>query len=100
MVYKITFATMKHQIKQAETSTAGVVVSVEAALVDHTILLDFFASKVALEEPEIGSTDPKFLIDNSCTDDKLHCKMPVGIRNYNGEGDERDECEAFPTANW
>jgi hypothetical protein len=41
-----------------------VVISVEAARVDNAILLDYLASEVAYEEPEIRSTDPNIPIDN------------------------------------
>jgi len=42
-----------------------VVISVEAARGDNAILLDYLASEVALEESEIGRTDPNILIDNN-----------------------------------
>jgi hypothetical protein len=45
------------------------------------------ASEVALEEPEIGTTDPKILIDNNCTDDELHFGMPGGTGDYEDDGD-------------
>jgi hypothetical protein len=45
---------------------------------------------VALEEPEIGSTDPNIPIDNNCTDDNLHFGMPGGCRDFEDEGDESD----------
>jgi len=54
------------------------VISVEAARVDTTILLDYLASKVALEEPEIGRTDPNIPIENNSMDDELHFGMPGG----------------------
>jgi len=41
----------------------------DAAHVDNAILLEYFASKVALEEAEIGSMDPSIPRDNNCTDD-------------------------------
>ena len=71
------------------------VISVEAARVDNAILLDYLASEVALEEPEIGSTDPNIPIDNNCTDDELHFGMPGGSGDFEDEGDESD---AIPTA--
>jgi hypothetical protein len=80
-VNNITLATVKRQIQQAENTTPAVVISVEAARVDNPILLDYLASKVALEEPEIGSTDPHIPIDNNCTDDELHFKMPGGSKD-------------------
>jgi hypothetical protein len=72
-----------------------VVISVEAARVDNTILLDYSTSEVALEEPEIGSTDTNILIDNNCTDDELQFGMPGGSGDFQDEGDESD---AIPTA--
>src|SRR3981189_1069755 len=70
-VYNNTLATVKCQIQQAENPTPAVVISVEAARVDNAILLDYLTYEVALEEPEIGSTDSNIPIDNNCTDDKL-----------------------------
>jgi len=64
-VYKNTLATVKRQIQQAENPTPAMVISVEAARVDNAILLDYLTSKVTLEEPEIGSTDPNNPIDNN-----------------------------------
>jgi len=55
---------------------------------------------VALEEPEIGSTDPNILIDNNSTDDELHFGMPGGCEYYDDEGDEIDGSAAIPTAGW
>jgi len=77
-VYNNTLATVKRQIQQAENPTPAMVLSVEAACVDNAILLDYLTSKVALEEPEIGSTDPNIPINNNCTDDDLHIGMPGG----------------------
>jgi len=62
------------------------------------LLLDYLASEVALEEPEIRSTDPNIPIDNNCTDDELHFGMPGGSGDYEDEGDESDDCDAIPTA--
>jgi len=73
----------------------AVVISVEAVRVDNTVLLDYLTSEVALEEPEIGSTDPNTPMDNNCTDDELHFGMPGGSRDSEDEGDESD---AIPTA--
>jgi len=97
-VYNNTLATVKRQIQQAENPTPAMVIRVEAARVDNTILLDYLASKVALEKPEIGSTDPNIPIDNNCTDDELHFGMPGGSVDYENEGDESDNCDAIPTA--
>jgi len=81
-VYKNTLATVKRQIQQAENPTPAVVISVEVARVDNAILLDYLASEVALEEPEIRSTDPNIPIDNNCMDDELHFAMPGGSGDY------------------
>jgi hypothetical protein len=97
-VYNNTLATVKRQIQQAENPTPAVVISVEAARVDNAILLDYLASEVALEEPEIGSTDPNIPIDNNCTDDELHFGMPGGSRDFEDEVDESDDRDAIPTA--
>jgi len=70
---------------------------VEAARVDNAILLDYLTSKVALEEPEIGSTDPNIPIDNNCMDDELHFGMPWASGDYEDEGDETNERDAIPT---
>jgi hypothetical protein len=99
-VYNNTLATVKGQIQQAENPTPAVVISVEAARVDNAIHLDYLASEVALEDPEIGSTDPNILIDNNCTDDELHFRMLGGSGDYEDEGDESDDCDAIPTTSW
>jgi hypothetical protein len=96
-VYNNTHATVKHQIQQAENPTPAVVISVKAARVDNAILLDYLASEVVLEEPEIGSTAPNIPIDNNCTDDELHFWMPGGRRDYEDVGDESDDRNAIPT---
>jgi hypothetical protein len=59
------------------------------------MLLDYLTFEVALEEPEIGSTDPNIPIGNNCTDDELHSRMPLGSGDIQDEG---DESEAIPTA--
>jgi len=97
-VYNNTLATVKRQIHQAENPTPAVVISTEAASVDNAILLDYLTSEVALEEPEIGSTDPNIPIDNNCTDDELHFGMPGGSVDYEDEGVESDEHDAIRTA--
>jgi len=97
-VYINILATVKRQIQQVENPTPAVVISVEAARVDNAILLDHLTSKVALEEPEIGSTDPNIPVDNNCTDDELHFGMPGGSGDYEDEGDESDVRDAIPTA--
>ena len=97
-VYKNTLATVNCQIQQAENPTPAVVISTEAAHVDNAILHDYLTSEVALEEPEIGSTDPNIPIDNNCTDDELHLGMPGGSGDYEDEGAESDQCDDIPTA--
>jgi len=97
-VYTNTLVTVKRQILQTENSTPAMVISVEAAHVDTAILLDYLTSEVAHEEPEIGSTDPNILIDNDCTDDELHSRMPRGSRDDDDEGDKSNERNAIPTA--
>jgi hypothetical protein len=97
-VYNNTLATVKRQIQQTENPTPAVVISVEVARVDNAILLDYLPSEVALEEPEIGSTDPNIPIDNNCTDHGLHFRMPGISGDYEDEGDESDDCVAIPTA--
>ena len=64
-VYSNHLATVKRQSQQAENPTPAVVTSVEAVHVEHAIHLDYLASEVALEEPEIGSTDPNIPKENN-----------------------------------
>jgi len=78
----------------------AMVISVEAAPVDNAILLDYLTSEVALQEPEIETTDPNIPIDNNCMDDELHFGMPWGSRNHADEGDQSDVRNAIPTARW
>ena len=73
----------------------AIVISVEAARADNAILLDYLTSKVALEEHEIGSTDPKIPIDNNCMADELQFGIPMGSGDFDAEDDESD---AMPTA--
>jgi hypothetical protein len=98
MVYTNTLATVMRQIQQAENSMPAMVIIMEAARVDNTIHLDYLTSKVALEEHEIGTTDPNIPIDNNCMDDKLHFRMPGGSRDIAHERDECDNPNAIPTA--
>jgi len=56
------------------------------------------ASEVALEEPEIRSTDPNIPIDNNCTDDQLHFGMPGGSADSEDNGDESEYRDAIPTS--
>jgi len=78
----------------------AVVISVEAAHVDNAILYEYLTSGVALEEPEIGSTDLNNPIDNNSTDDELHSGMPGGSGDYEDEAEESDVLERIPTASW
>jgi len=73
----------------------AVVIRTEAARVDNAILVDYLTSEVAVEEPEIGSTDPNIPIDNNCMNNELHFGMPGGSGDFEDEGDESD---ANPTA--
>jgi hypothetical protein len=75
-VYRNTHATVKHQIQQAENPTPAEVITMEAAHVDNSNHLDYFTSKVALQEPGSGSTDLVLRIDNNCTQEKLPFRMP------------------------
>jgi len=97
-VYKNTLATVKHQIQQAENPMPAQVISMEAARVDNAIFLDYLTSEVALEEPEIRSTDPTIPIGNNCTDDELHFGMPGGSGDCEDDGDKSDKNDAIPTA--
>jgi len=90
-VFNNNLATFKRQIQQAENPTPAVVISVEAAQVDNPILVHYLTSEVALQEPEIGSTDPNILIDTDCTDDELHLGMSGGTGEFNDEGDQSDD---------
>jgi len=99
-VYNNTRATVKHQIEQVENPMRAVVISVEAARVDNAILLDYVDSKVTLEEPVIGSTDPNIRLDNNFTDDELNFGMPGGCGEYEDEGDESDDRDAIQSACW
>jgi len=97
-VYNNPLATVKGQIRQAENPTPATVISVAAAHVDNTIRLEYFPSEVALEEPEISSSDPNIPIDNNFTDDKLHFGIPGGSGVYEDESDESTVCDAILTA--
>ena len=97
-VYQNTLATVKRQIKQAENPTAAKDISNEAARVHNAILLDYLTSEVALEEPEIGSSDPNTPMENNCTDGELHFGMPGGSDDYDDEDDKIDESDSIPTA--
>jgi hypothetical protein len=89
-MYNNTRVTFQRQIQQVKNPMPAVVIRVEAVNVDITILLQYEASEVVLEKPEIGRADPNILLDNNCTDDELHCRMPRGSGDYQDEGDESD----------
>jgi len=97
-VYNNTHSTVKSQINPAENQTPTVVISMDGAHVNNAILLKYLASKVALEELEIGSTDPNILTDQNCTDDEGHFGNPGGSGFYVDAGDESDDFNAIPTA--
>jgi len=97
-VYNNTLATVKCLIKVSENPTPAVVFSVDAARVENAIHHDYLASKVALEQPEIGSIDSNIPRYNNSTDDELHFGMPGGSGDYEDEGDESDVRYAIPTA--
>jgi len=96
-LYNDTLATVKSQIQQAENPTAAVLISLEAAPVNNAILVHNLTCEVALEEPEIGSTDPNIPTDNNCTDDELPFGMPGGSGEFEDAGEEHDP---IPTASW
>jgi len=98
--YENTLATVKCQIQQAENPTPADVISTEAAREANAIVPDYFTSKVELEEPEIGSTDPNIQIDINCTDEELHFRMPGGSEHYEDDGHKIDVSDAIPTASW
>jgi hypothetical protein len=75
-VYKNTLATVNSQIKQSENPTLAGVISTEAACVSNAILVVYLISEVALEVPEIASTEPNIPIDNNFMDDELDFGMP------------------------
>ena len=64
-VYNNTLATVKRQIQQGENPTPAVIISTEAETVDNAIIPYYLSSEVALEEPEIRSTDENIPIDNN-----------------------------------
>jgi len=97
-VYKKTPATVMRQIQQVENPKPAKVISMEAALVHNASHLDYLTFEVALEEPDIGSTDPNIPIDINCTDDELHFGILWARGDYEHECDESINCNAIPTA--
>jgi hypothetical protein len=72
-----------------------VLINVEAARVDNTILHKYLTSTVVLEAREIGNADSNIPTDLTHTDDQLNVGMPGGSRDFKDEGDESN---AVPTA--
>jgi hypothetical protein len=97
-VYKNTIATTKHQIQEVEDPTPAAIISMEAESVANPIHHYYVTSEVALEEPEIGSSDQNFPIDNNCTNHKLNVGMAGRCEDYNDEGDESNNRDAIPGA--
>jgi len=97
-VYNNTLATVRRHIEQAANPKRAMEISVEAARVGNAILLDYLTSAVALEEPEIRSSDLNIPTEINGMDDKLHFRMSGGSGNYEDEGDESDVRVVIPTA--
>jgi hypothetical protein len=94
----ITRDPVKGHIKHPENRTPAVVISVEAAHVSNVDYLEYLASVLGLQEPDIGSTVPNIRIDTNSTDDEHHFAMP-GVSGHDEQ--ERDECDnrnTIPTA--
>jgi hypothetical protein len=58
------------------------VIRVEAARVDFAILLDYLTAEMALEERDIGCTEPNNPLDDNSLDDELHFGMPLDRGDY------------------
>jgi len=99
-VYNNTLATVNLQIQQAENPTPAVVIGVEAARVNNVILHDYLTFEVALDDPEIGSTEQNIPIGNNCTDDELHFSMPEGSRIFEDKCDESDAIHSASRRRW
>jgi len=97
-VYRYTLATLKRLIQQAENPKPAVVISTEAAHVENAILLDYLTSEVALEQPEIRSTDTNIRTDSNYMYDELHFGTPVGSRDYKDADEECEEPDVSITA--
>jgi hypothetical protein len=96
--YKNMHATVKRQNQQVENPTTAMVISVDAARDDNGIVFHYLASKVVLEEDEIGTTYPNIGIDDNWPDDELHFGWPGCSRHYKDEGDAYDVRHAIPPA--
>jgi len=94
-VYTNRLGTVKSQIQQAENTTPAAVITMEAARFDNANHLNYLTSEVALEEPEVRSTDPNIPMHNNRTNDELHFGMPGVSGDFE---DEADESDAIPTA--
>jgi len=55
-------------------------------------------SDLALEDPEIGNTDPNIPIYYNCTDDEVYFGMLWGCEEYDDERDEIDKSDAIANA--
>jgi len=99
-VYKNPLATFKCQIQLAEDPTPAAVISTEAAHVDNANLLYYLTSEVALEEPQIGSTDPNNPINNNYMDDEQHFGIRGGCEECDEVGNEIGGTDTIPTASW
>jgi hypothetical protein len=99
-VYKNTVVTVKRQIQKVENPTPATVNSTEAVSVYNVILVDYLTTEVALQEPEIGSTEPNIPINNNCWDAELHLRMPGGCEDYNDEDYKIDGSDAIITPKW
>jgi len=93
-----THATVRHQMQHAENPTPAVIICMEATRVDNAIHPDYLTSEMALEKPEIRSTDPTIPIHNNCTDDELHFSIPGGCEEYDDDGDEINVSDSIATA--
>jgi hypothetical protein len=98
--YHNTLRTVQRLIQQVENTTPAMLISVEAAHGDNSILLDNLGSEVALEESEIGSTHPNIPLDNDCKDDELHFGMLGGYGDYQDEGVASNDRVGIHTASW
>jgi len=96
-VDKHTPATVKRQIQHGENPMPDMVISMQTACVDNTIILNYLSSEVALEKYNIGSTEHTILGENNWADNKRQFWMAGGSRDYEDEGDERNKCDAILT---
>jgi hypothetical protein len=55
-VHNNTLATVKCQVQLVENPSPAMVIHMEGARDENTVLLEYLTFKVALEEPVIGST--------------------------------------------